>query len=120
VGKNLFKANISGAIKKAIGPNVLDATLTKVTPGSRTSGSLTGGTNPTSVSYSGKGFVDTYKDGTIDGTIIKEGDKMVVLIGDYFPIAPEANDKITIEGSTHIVVAVGRDPDAATYTCQVR
>lgn len=120
MGNNLFGAKISKEILKAIGPGVLPATLIKVTSGTRTPGSLTDGTNPTSVSYSGRGFVDDYNLEQKSNTLVQEGDRMVVLIGDSFSVTPETSDKITIEGSTYVIVSVMRDPDAATYTCQVR
>lgn len=120
MGNNLFGANISGEILKAIGPGVLSATLTKVTPGTRTVGQLTGGTNPTTASYTGRGFIDVYDEKRMIATSVQEGDRFVTLIGDSFTAIPEPNDKITIEGETLTIVSVSRDPDAATYTCQAR
>lgn len=120
MGNNLFGANISGEILKAIGPGVLAATLTKVTPGTRTVGQLTGGTNPTSATYTGRGFIDVYDEKRMPATSVQEGDRFIVLIGDSFTVVPEPNDKITIEGETSMIVSVFRDPDAATYTCQTR
>lgn len=122
MGNNLFNANISGLVNSIISPFVLDAVLIKRTPGTRTPGSITGGTNPTETSYTAKGFVDFYDDDLIDETNVKTGDRKVTLIGDSIAdlSIPENNDKVTIEGQTWTIVKVNRDPDAATYDCQSR
>lgn len=118
----LFGVDIAGEINKGMGSGLLDATLTKVTPGTRTGGSLTGGTNPTTTTHAAKGFIDDYQDTQIDGTIIQDGDRMVVLLGASIADSaiPTPGDRVTIEGSEFNIVRVKRDPAAATYTCQVR
>jgi hypothetical protein len=123
MGNNLFGANISKQIANALGSKLLAATLVKRTPGTRDPTNPGGGTQPTEVSYSCRGFVDDYKTGHIDGDLVKVGDRKVTLLGDTISrgsVVPSANDKVTIEGRTYSVVAVTRDPDAATYTLQAR
>jgi hypothetical protein len=120
MGNNLFGADISKLIKDNIGPGVLDATLVKLTPGTRTAGQLSGGTNPTSTSYACKGFIDSQNRKDIAGTLVEAGDVIIVLLGDTISsgaVAPDQSDKITIESATHVIKAIDRDPDAATYTC---
>lgn len=121
MGNPLFGVNISGIIKDNIGPGVLSATLIKFTPGTRTPGQLTGGTNPTSVSYSCRGFIDRQANKDIRGTLIDDGNVVIVLIGDTIDggnaaSAPEGGDHVTIEGTTYVIGVVDRDPAAATYT----
>lgn len=127
MGNKLFGVDISGEIARNIGPGVLDATLTKSTPGTRT-GNLTGGTNPTTTTFTGKGFIDTQRVRFQDGSLVREGAKVVVLIGDTMKDSsgnlgvPEPGDRITIEGTTFTIPEGGRidrDPAAATYTCEV-
>jgi len=123
MGNNLFGVDIAGIINTVVSPNVLDATLIVVTPGTRTAGDLAGGTNPVSTDYACKGFTDDYNDRQIDGTIILVGDRIITLIGDSISggtVAPTIGDQITIEGGTWDIIRVKRDPDAATYECQVR
>lgn len=118
---NLFGIDIAGIIAQEIGPGVLDATLIVVTPGTRSTNS-TAGTNPTTVSISGKGFIEDYEDNQIDGTLVKKGDRRITLIANTFaglPV-PKSNDKIEIENATYTIQRVKRDPAAATYTCQSR
>lgn len=119
-GPDIFKAKIAEAILKGLGNLVFDFTFIKVTPGTRTT--LTAGTNPTTVNYAVKGFIDTYDIRRIDGTIIKHGDKKAVLLGASFPvgIVPTPNDKLTAESETKIIINVIRDPAGATYECQIR
>lgn len=121
---DIFGENIAGEIYNEMKELVFDITLTKVEPGSRTPGSLTGGTNPTGTSHTVKGFVDEYQDRHIDGTLIQRGDRKIVILGGSLPsgTVPEPSDKITAEGETRTIVEDGvkRDPAGATYICQVR
>jgi hypothetical protein len=124
MGNPLFGVDISGIIRDAIGPGVLDATLTRVTPGTRTA-ALTAGTQPTTVAYACKGFVDSQKVRFVNGTLVKAGQKVVVLIGDTIAggtVAPQPGDRISIEGASYVIPEGGtidRDPAGATYTCAV-
>lgn len=126
MGNKLFGIDISGLIKKHVGSGVLDATLTKVTPGTRTPGQLTGGTNPTSTDYPCRGFIDTQAIEAKDGGLEIGGKLVVVLIGDTISegtVAPEPGDRITIENTVYLIPEDGqinRDPAKATYTCDVR
>jgi len=102
---------------------VTDATLIKVAPGSRTPGSLAGGTNPTTTNYACKGFVSSFESGRIDGTIVKAQDRLISIFAVSLPpgIQPQPNDKITIEGLTYRVVAdVSRDPASTMFTAHSR
>jgi hypothetical protein len=99
------------------------ATLVKVTPGTRTPGSISGGTNPTTVSYSCSGFVSTFDAFQIDGALIRAEDRKVSLFASTLTagIVPEPNDKITIDGLTYGVVSIlERDPAAVMFTCHGR
>ncbi len=122
MGNPLFGVDISGLIRDNIGPGVLPATLTKFTAGTRTGGQLTGGTNPTSVDYPCRGFIDRQANRDINGTLVSDGRVVIVLIGDTIngglpASAPSTTDRITIEGKTYVIQVIDRDPAAATYTC---
>ncbi len=119
---NLFGVDIAGEVNRGLGPGLLDATLTSVTPGTRTGGSLTAGTNPTTTTHTAKGFLEDYKDFQIDGTIVQRGDRICVLLGASInpAVVPTAGDRVNIESEDFNIVNVGRDPAAATYTMQVR
>lgn len=122
MGNPLFGVDIAKLIADAIGPGVLDATLSRVVPGSR-GANLTGGTNPTTTSYACKGFIDSKMREAIDGTLVKDGDVTIVLIGGTISggtVSPQTSDTVTIEGSTYVVSALDRDPAGATFTllCQ--
>lgn len=119
----LFNIDIPKILNNALGPLVLSATLTKVSRSGRVDGSLTAGLTQTPTNYSCKGFVDNFRDGEIDGSLVKAGDRKVILLGASISggsVRPEIGDIITIESETRSVVRVTRDPAAATYTCQVR
>jgi len=118
MGNPLFGINISGLIKANLSGQLLAATLTKVTPGTRT-GNLTGGTNPTTVDHACEGFIDTKNREHIGGTLVEDGDIVVILIGDTIDsgnTVPTTADKVTIEGAAYWIKGLDRDPAAATYT----
>lgn len=119
---SLFGVDIASEINQAMGQGLLPVTLTKATTGTRTTGSLTSGTVPSTDDYTGRGFLSDYKDRQINGTSVLTGDRKVSILGASLPtgIVPAAADKVTIEGSTFNIVNVKRDPAAAMYTCQVR
>lgn len=126
MGNKLFGVNISGLIKQFVGPGVLSATLVKVASGTRTPGALSGGTNPTVTNYPCRGFIDSQRVAFANGTTVKAGNKVVVLIGDTIDdgsgVAPAPGDRIIVEGTTYVIPEGGtidRDPAAATYACEV-
>lgn len=123
MGNNLFGANISGVIAKAIGPGILPASLIKVVAGTRDPSNLSGPSlNSSTTSHAARGFIDDYSAFLIDGTRIKTGDRRVMLLGDTIADnkIPVQSDRVVIEGVSWLVIKVDRDPDAATYTLQVR
>lgn len=122
MGNDLFGANISGKIAAAMGPLLASMTVSKTMSGTRTPSDPSAGTNPVVTAYPCKGILDDYSASQFDGTIIKRGDRKALILGDTLPagIIPEPSDLVGAEGATFTVVAVKRDPDAATYLCQVR
>lgn len=118
---SLFNIDMPAIINQAMGSLLLTATLIKPTRSARTSNDLTSGFVKTDTSYATKGFYDDYREGVVDGTLVKDGDRKALLLAEPLGgVRPEVGDKITIEGETRLVVRVNRDPAAATYTCQVR
>jgi hypothetical protein len=102
---------------------VTAATLTKITPGTRTIGALGAGTNPTPVPYPCEGIVQTFEAGQIDGTIVRREDRRVSLLIATLPagIEPKPNDKIAIQGATYLVLSVDeRDPASFMFACHGR
>lgn len=123
MGNNLFGIDISGLIAAHIGPGVLDAILTKFTPGARTVGQPTKGTNPTSVAYPCKGFIAKQNVQNLTGTLVENEGVTIILIGDTINgglSAPAVDDEIVIEATNFAVLGIDRDPAAATYTCICR
>jgi hypothetical protein len=115
--------DMSGLVAKHIGARLGAVTLVKLSTGARAPGSYTSGPAITRTSYIGKGFVEDYADNRIDGTLIKQGDRKIMLITDTFTpgIIPSINDEIIVGSETYkIVGAVKRDPATASYSCQCR
>jgi hypothetical protein len=120
LGHNIAKI-INDGLQAAGG--VFDATLIKVSVGTRTPGSLTDGTNPTTVSHAAKGFIETRTERRLGGTLVAVGGKFVTLLGDSMPsgVEPAEGDRVTIEGSTYDVVeVVDRDPAGALFKLRVQ
>jgi len=118
VGNPLFGVNISKLIADNMDGQLLPAILHTVTPGTPT-GNLTGGTNPTEVDTACQGFIDTQNRESIGGTLVRDGDIVIVLIGDLIAsgtVAPTTADKVTIEGAKYNIKKLDRDPAAAAYT----
>lgn len=110
VGKELKKAGMT-----------LPATLVVVTPGTRTAGSLTAGTNPTETSVTCRGLVITWKRALLGATLVQTGDRVVMLFGAFLGASvPKVGDKITIEGVTSRILDIDRDPASAAYSCLTR
>lgn len=123
MGNKLFGVDISKLIKDNIGPGVNDATLIKVTPGTRTPGQLTGGTQPTTVTHACRGFLDVLTRNRVDDTLTEEGDVLIALLGDTIDggaVVPAPGDRVTILGTTYNIVIVNVDPAQAVYSCQSR
>lgn len=112
----LVDANIQAA------GGVLTGTLTKPTAGTRTPGDITSGTNPTTQSYSFRGFLESRSQIRINGTLVRAGGQVLSVLGASLPdgIEPESGDTAVIEGTTFQINAVAdRDPAAALYQCAV-
>jgi hypothetical protein len=123
MGRNLFGANISKIIKDVLGPSVLDAVLTKVSNTGVNPADPTGAPVTSSTDYACRGFIDSQDRRAFNGTLIQDGTRVVVLLGDTISggsVSPTTADTITIEGTEFSIVAIDRDPDAATYQCVVR
>jgi len=128
---DIFKKDIAGKIGTKLAPLVFDVTLVVVTPGTRTVGQLTAGTQATETSYTVKGWVDEMRQryaGATQGATIEERsiverqDKLITLLGSTLPsgVVPKPNDRLTAEGVTRRIVDVDRDPAGAVYECQAR
>ena len=118
----LFGVDIASEIAKNMGAGLLPATLIVVTTGTRTSGSLTSGKNPSEKTFSCRGIIEDYKETQFNDTSVLRGDRKVLLLGGTLQagIVPKLGDKVKIEGFTFNVVNVNRDPASATYSLQVR
>lgn len=126
MGKKLFKnfgVDIAKTIKDNLGPSLLDATLTKVVNTGVNAADPTGAPLTSSTDYSCKGFIDSQERRAFDGTLIQDGTRVVVLLGDTISggtVEPTTADKVTIESTVFSIEQVDRDPDAATWTLTVR
>lgn len=121
----LFGVDIAAEINAAMAQDLLPAVLHKVAPGTRTSGQLTSGTNPSETPYDCRGFIEESfrQEGAQqdDGSIVSKIKRRVCIIGDSIAggQVPTDVDQVTIEGVKHRILAVQRDPARALYTLSV-
>lgn len=120
----LFGLDIARIVDESIqqAGGVLIGTLTKPTPGTRVPGNLTGGTNPSTQSYSFRGFTDNQTSRRQNGSLVRFQGETVSILGNSLPagIEPEAGDTIVIEGNTYEALQViERDPAAALFVIAV-
>lgn len=122
-GIKLHGIDVAGIIGKEIGVNTLtDAahacTLVKVTPGTRTTGQLTGGTNPTTSNHACRAFIDRQARGNRPASLVNATDVVIQVIGETIEggVIPTVNDRIIAEGTTWYIRGVDRDPCEAVYT----
>ena len=125
MANELFGIDIAKVVNDAIASagGVLDATLIKVTAGTRTAGSLTSGTNPTESPLRCKGFYDDAQKSRFPNTLVQKDTRIAAILGASVPgrVAPEPGDKITLENETSEVLEIlERDPASALYLCLVR
>lgn len=128
LAKNLAKFG------KPIG--IRSATLTVFTPGTRTPGAVSAGTNPTSVSYACKAFIDTYNRYQIEQSLVQADDRKISILGGTLPagVMPKTGSTIAIadvDGTSRTFIVVGgagpqggygveADGVGAVYACQCR
>lgn len=121
---------VARILAAVVGSGASDATLTRTTPGARTAGDETSGTNPTSDDYGCKGYVRDYDDGAF-GEGIRVGDRKITLYGDTIRdeagdlVVPRAKDRVTIAeedhpAETYHVISVKRGTAGARYILQGR
>lgn len=119
----LFGVDVAGILAAELGPGMVAATLTVVTPGTRTANDLAAGTNATTAAHACRGIIADYATREVDGTLIKMGDRKVTLLAKTIAagsVVPKPNDKVTIEGVEYRIIRVERDAAASHYDCQVR
>jgi len=83
----------------------------------------TGTVAPSTANHNFKGLVLEYSNRERDGTLIKQGDRKVVLDAKGAAVVPATNDTITINTLVYRIVDVQVVTDGSVdlvYTCQVR
>jgi hypothetical protein len=121
-----FYTRLQNTAQKLLKGKGQSLTLTKITAGTYnpSTGGVTGGTTSTQLAY---GAVFEYGNKNIDGTLIKVGDKQLLLSAfktDGTALtAPVVNDTVTIGGTTYTITQAKSSAPAGTvvlYDCNVR
>lgn len=98
------------------------ATLIKITYQGRDPANLAAGRRPVETPYKAQGLVPRTTYTAVAGTLVQQGDRIVLLLGATIAggQVPKKNDKITIEGVTSRIESVDRDAASAAYVCLTR
>lgn len=126
MGTELFKGfgvDIAAEVLSALGPGTPAVTLVSRSLGAEDPLDLTAGRPIVETNHACKGFLDNYDARRMGESVIQQGTRVIVILGDSLPsgVVPETEDRIIAEGSTfHLTGPVIRDPAAATYVCEVR
>lgn len=113
---------LRGAAKAALAVEGLGAAVT-LTRTTNVYDPATGTNTPTTTTYAGRGAAEKYSDGLVDGTLIKAGDRKVLVQLTDTSITPATTDRLTIGGVQYTIVKV--DPinagaTAVAYQIQAR
>lgn len=126
MGRKFFGVNVAGILKRELGRGMsappFKGTLFKVTQGTEDPTASTAGAQPTETEHAFTGWMESYDDSLVDDTRIKQGDRLISILGDSIAggVVPDQDDKITLEGTQWQIVQVDRDPLDAVYACQCR
>ena len=114
----LFGIDIPAIVDEALSDGLLDATLTRRTPGTRDTADITGGTQPISNTFTAKGFIEDFTERELVNMDVEIGDRKITLIANSIQNmqVPEVGDRVFIKNETWNVMRVDSDPVNATYT----
>jgi hypothetical protein len=124
IGKLVLKALKSQA--KTVGLRA--AMLIKSTPGARTEGNLSGGTNPTTTNYQCQALIEVLTIDDMPAMLVQVNDRKIGILGASLAagIVPAKDDKITlvdvdgVSKTFRLVAAVSGDGVGAMYEFVVR
>ena len=121
MGNKLFGQDIAGQLARALGPKLPKGILSRHVEGTRDPDNLAAGNAGTSTEHSFRG-IRIGLSGLRKDTILPDAKDAVMILGDTVkPLTvPKEGDKISIESIQFNIIGISRDPDAATYTCQVK
>ena len=126
----LLGVDIPKLLNQNLGKLLYDGVLTRRTPGTRDPNDPTAGTNPTTATFTFKGFAGDYRQLMRKGPLLRNADGAILIVaesGTMKGVEPKPNDKITLTGdpqlgsrvATIVDKGVSRDPASATWVCAV-
>ena len=74
----------------------------------------------TTTNYACQGWRDEWTLDELASTLISVTDLKFVILGTSLAIAPTTADRVIVDGVSHAIVSVHRDPAGATFTLQAR
>ena len=116
----LFGVDIADEIHKATKGQLHSGTISREVAGTRTPGSLTAGTQPTTSTFTFEGTLE-YGQRRLSGLTAVDGTWILMITNSISPATePILDDEVTIRGKTFKIIAIKeRDPAEATYLCKV-
>ena len=98
------------------------ATLIVITAGTRTPGSVSAGTNPTSIEYGCHVAPGTSDEDHIGGTLIEKNDRIYIVPAKLISggVTPSPIDRLRVDADTLRIVGVGNVGAGAAFICLTR
>ena len=126
MGTELFKGfgvDIAAELLAGLGPGTPEVTLLSRSVGDSDPTDLTAGKSIVETPYTCKGFIDIYDSRRMGESVIQQGTRVILILGDSLPsgVIPQDEDRIIAEGITHHITGpIIRDPAGATYIAEIR
>ncbi len=118
----LFGVDIAKIVNQEISPGLLEGTLTHEVPGTRTTGNLAGGTNPTTSTHSFKGIQEDLSVFRPEELNEEATAGVLIVVNSLSPtIVPVIGDKVVFAAGDPVmrILSIKKDPASATLLCQV-
>lgn len=115
----LLDGDIKSTVNSALSGIMLDLTIRRQEGGSYDPKTFSDTNSPQT--YSAKGMIEDYDDELIDGSLITEKDRKILILAESLSIEPETSDEIIDpDGNEFSIVRVKSDPAGATWEIQGR
>src|SRR6056297_3628561 len=77
-------------------------------------------TEPSSATYTVQGILTAYRQSLVDGTVIQQGDRRLVVRQAELGVEPVNGETITVDGTDYTVVSWESDGVGAVYKLRIR
>jgi hypothetical protein len=113
-------ANATAAAFAATGDIPVTCSIARETGGTWNPVTESWDVEPTSATYTAQGILTAYRQSLVDGTVIQQGDRRLVVRQAELGVKPVNGETITVDGTDYTVVSWSADGAGSVYQIQVR